>query len=394
MKDRKSIRAIALALTASAVGMMPAWLVGALAVQIGASLGFTEVGLGLAVSLFMTASVLGSIPSGHWVRRIGWINGMRWLAAAAVVANFAITGVTQLWQLLLVLTVAGLGNSVAQPASNLSIVDSVTSARFGLAFGIKQAGTPGAMVLAGVAVPLIGVTVGWRWAFVGLGAISLVYLLQLRPAAVVGLDEVDRAGSVGRRVRLARNRRLPLLVLGLGGGLSTASATALAAFIVLYATRSGIDLGAAGLLAALASTVNIAVRLVTGYRADKREGGHFRSVALTMLVAAVGYLVLALTPSPWLVVIGALVAFGGWGWNGLFHMATMRGYPDYAAPATGVIVTGMSIGGVVGPILFGLIVQEQSYGAAWSVAAGGALLGSVLVYMAGLMLRPRRLNRL
>lgn len=390
MTDRRSIRAIALALTTSAVGMMPAWLVGALAVQIGGSLGFAEVGLGLAVSVFMTASVLGSIPAGYWVRRIGWINGMRWLGTAAVVANFAIIGATELWQLLLILIVAGLGNSVAQPASNLSIVDSVASARFGMAFGIKQAGTPGAMVLAGVAVPVIGVTVGWRWAFIGLGVASLIYLLQLRPSAVFGLDEVDRSGSVGRRTRLARKRRLPLLVLGLGGGLSTASATALAAFVVLYATRSGIGLGAAGLLAALASTVNIAVRLVIGYRADMREGGHFRSVAATMLVAVVGYLVLAFSSTPWLLVVGSLVAFGGWGWNGLFHMATMRSYSDYAAPATGMIVTGMSVGGVAGPILFGLIVQEHSYGAAWSIAASGALLGSILVYSAGSMLRTHR----
>jgi predicted MFS family arabinose efflux permease len=379
---------VALAVTVSAFGMMPAWLVSALAVQIGESFPLTESSLGLAVALFMGTSMVGSVPAGYWVRRVGWVRGMQAVAALGVAANGAMIATTALWQMLALVVVAGAANAVAQPAANLSLVDSVPDARHGTAFGIKQAGTPGAMLVAGVAVPAIGITVGWRWAFFALAVVCggmAALLLRLRAAQPRPSGARDRATR-----RLPVPRRRALLVLGLSGCVATAAATSLAAFAVTYGTGRGIGEAASGVIVAVGSLGNVAVRLATGYLADRRGWEGLAVVASTMAFGALGYFILALADSPTWAVAGILIAFTGWGWNGLFHMATMRSFPDFAAPATGAIVAAMAVGGVIGPAAFGLLVGHGSYPTAWLLGGLVTVLGSGLVLVARLLLRRAR----
>ena len=69
------------------------------------------------------------------------------------------------------------------------------------------------------------------------------------------------------------------------------------------------------------------------------------------------------------VVIGALVAYTlGWGWNGLFNLAVVRSNPERPGAATGITQTGVFVGAVFGPLLFGFVVDRASYTAAWLVA--------------------------
>ena len=58
--------------------------------------------------------------------------------------------------------VAGWGNGVGQPASNDLIARAVSSTRHGLAYGTKQAAIPLATMVAGIAVPVVAIPLGWR----------------------------------------------------------------------------------------------------------------------------------------------------------------------------------------------------------------------------------------
>src|SRR5215207_3876534 len=51
--------------------VLPVFLVGGLAVQMGDDLRFSPAGLGLAVSLYFGVSALASVPSGRLVERYG-----------------------------------------------------------------------------------------------------------------------------------------------------------------------------------------------------------------------------------------------------------------------------------------------------------------------------------
>ena len=64
------------------------------------------------------------------------------------------------------LLVGGLGNAIGQPAGNALVAAQVRPERFGLGFAIKQSGIPLATLLGGLAVPLIALTIGWRFAYV------------------------------------------------------------------------------------------------------------------------------------------------------------------------------------------------------------------------------------
>src|SRR5512145_1084857 len=51
--------------------VIPVFLVGGLAVQMGAELGFSPAGLGLAVAVYFGLSALASVPAGAVVERFG-----------------------------------------------------------------------------------------------------------------------------------------------------------------------------------------------------------------------------------------------------------------------------------------------------------------------------------
>jgi len=156
-------RPVLLAVAVATAGVLPAFLTGGLAVQIRAELGFGAGGLGLAVAVFFAFSALFSAVSGRVVERIGSSTGMRvsaLIGAASLVAVAVLAG--SWWWLVACLVVGGLGNAIAHPSPHLLLAGEVPQERQGLAFGVKQAAIPAATLLAGLAVPILAVTVGWR----------------------------------------------------------------------------------------------------------------------------------------------------------------------------------------------------------------------------------------
>ena len=57
--------------------------------------------------------------------------------------------------------------------------------------------------------------------------------------------------------------------------------------------------------------------------------------------------------------------------------AVVRHYPTAPGAATGMVSGGLNVGGVVGPLAFGLIVQHVSYPVGFIATAASTLLGSI-----------------
>jgi MFS family permease len=310
------------------------------------------------------------------------------MAAVGAVACLALIAATarSLVTLTVVLAAAGILDVVMQPATNLFLVRRIAARRHGLAFGVKQAAVPSTALLGGLAVPTIGLTIGWRWAFAGAALLA---------AAAVAAIPVSRT-SLAERRRTRRTRRredvawAPLLVLAAGFGLSMLSVTALTTFLVSSAVAAGLGQGAAGLLAGLAGGVAMLVRIGVGARADKAGQRHLRVVSGMLLCGAAGYLLLAAGAAARLApitMLGALVAYGaGWGWNGLFNLAVSASYPAAPAKAIGVAFTGNRIGAVAGPSLFALAATHTSYSAAWLMTAGSAGAAAIAMFLGERML--------
>ncbi|MGY2082255.1 MFS transporter [Blastococcus sp. SYSU DS0539] len=386
---RSTTRATLQAVAVSVLGVLPAFLVGALAVQIRADL---DVGLGLfgfAAATLFAVSGLCARPAGRLVQRLGSGRGTA-LAACLAIGSLTAVALAQspVW-LMLALAVGGLGNAVAQPAANLGISELVTERRLGLAFGMKQAAIPAATLLGGLAVPGIALVFGWRWAAVAGVALAVSILVW---SQVSGRDA--RVHAPAARAPAGTDKGLPrggLLVLTLGGFLGSSAATSTGVFLVDSAVAAGTSPAAAGLLFAACSVLGLVNRVGFGWLADRHpDRSRYLFIANLLASGAVGYALLATGRTvPFL--IGSAMAYGlGWGWTGLFHFAVIRDNRAAAASVTGFVQTGLSLGAASGPLVFGVVAQTFSYAAAWSVAAALSLLAALTIRVARRMVRRSR----
>jgi len=373
------------AIAVATCGVLPPFLTGGLAVQIRTELGFGAAALGVAVSLFFTTQALASAPFGRIVERIGPRRGMQAAALGSAASLLCIALFTSSWNGLIgFLVLGGFANAVSQVAANLALARGVRIERQGLAFGMKQAAIPTATLLSGLAVPLVGTTVGWRWAFIGcaLGACAIACTMPKTTEGQVQRHTNERGDDM---------RPVPLILLALGIGLGSAAAVPLGTFIVESGVAAGFRVEFAGILLAVGGVVGIVVRLALGWLADRRSTGHLGIVAAMLIAGTVGFVLLA-TGVSWLFALGTMLAFGaGWGWHGLFNFAVVKYNRNAPAAATGITQTGAAAGSAVGPFLFGVILESTSYGTAW-LSAGAAALVAVAAILAGRWMLIRHLS--
>ena len=379
--------AAAAAVTVTTVGLLPVFLVGLVSVQIRADLGFGPALLGLLAAAFFAASAAASFTAGRLVRRWGSVAVVRTsaLAAAAAMAVIALAA-RDTGTLTAALLVAGWANGVGQPASNDLIARAVPPAHQGLAYGVKQAAIPLATLLAGVAIPLVAIPLGWRWAF------AMAAVLALLVAATVprGVVASTPGGGAAASEAAGPFRRAPLLVLATALLLGAGTGNAMAAFFVSSAVDSGIEPGTAGVLAAAASGLGIAVRVALGWLADRVRTRWLLVVAARMAAGGAGYALLG-SGRHALIVAGVLLAYcTGWAWAGLSTYAVARMHPGATARATAITQGGVALGAALGPLAFGATVAATSYSTAWFATAALSLLGAVVcVAGRGLLLRDR-----
>jgi predicted MFS family arabinose efflux permease len=374
-------QAILAALSINLAGVLPLFLTGGMAVQIGRDLGFGPAGVGLLSASYALTTMLGSAPLGG---RVGVVGVRRSLRRAALITAAALLGASVApsprW-LAVALVVAGLANALGQPAGNATLAQHVASDRFGIAFAVKQSAIPLATLLAGLAVPAVALTIGWRWAFA---------LAALLAAVAAALPPQDRPPTL-RRVEggVPRTQRRPLW--GLAGGLAFAvvAATSVGVFGASGGVAIGLPEGTAGLLVAAGGLAGLTIRITAGLLADRVAIGALSAVAVLVAIGALGWAMMAWAFSigataPY--VVGLLVANAfGWGWPGLLHLAVARQFPTATAAASGVAQTGVSAGLLIGPPVLGLVIGAVGWQAAWWLAASAALIGSVVV----LLLRGR-----
>lgn len=369
------------ALAITGASMLPIYLVGALVVQMRTDIAISTFQLGMVSAIFGTATAALSVPAGRLVDRLDWPRSI-WLGGTllAVPLLAIATVVTTFWQIAALLLVAGLGNALAQPAANLAILRGVHRRRQGLAFGIKQAAIPTASLLAGIAVPLVALTIGWQWAFVA--AAVLVLLLCAAAPLTRRAPLASRRGQRGM-TEVLRDR--PLLLLALGNLSSAMGMNALFVFTVDASVLRGVDPGTAGLLLAFGSGMAILSRLGVGWWADHRAMSTTTMLTIMAAMAGLGVpglLVLAVRgDTVGSIALGLGLAIGfGFAWSGIFNLVVTRTWPESPAAATGVTQTGLWIGGTCGPLLFG-VIAERSYSLAFYVS-GAFVLGAAVSLLA------------
>ena len=364
---------LALAVATGAASVLPGFLVGALALQIRSDLDVRVEAVAAGVSVFFFAGALSAGWGGRLADHIGALRAMRrgvLITAACLLVSAALA--ESLVVLLLVLAVAGVSNAVCQPAINLFVSEQIPVDRQGLGFGVKQSGIPAAILVSGLALPVLAIPLGWRTTF------ALCALVPLG----VGLA-LPRAGSVHVSRRPASRRPSRALVLtAIGAALATAGPSALGAYLVASAVDVSIAEGTAGLLAAASSGLSLAMRVTLGARADRRRDYGLGSVVVLLAAGSLGFALMATDMVPTFVT-GVLLAFTfGWGWPGLFNLAVVDSHREAPGSASGISQTGIYIGAGGGPAAFGALYAGAGHGAAWLAVAVTTLLSALVIWLA------------
>jgi len=374
---RENIVLVAIVVMTTTMTVLPVWLTGGLSVFMSSELAFDERELGFGVAGFFVASALASVPGGRLAERIGARRSVPFYTAVAALVMVGMSFATSWTRISALLILGGLVNGMIHPSVNLALARQVDPGRKGLAFGIKQSAIPSATLLAGLAVPSIAATAGWRPAFQGAAILAAVLSVL---AIIVVRNSPTVAGARPNRLTMPMSY---LVWLTVAAALGAAAGNAMAAFIVPSAVASGITPSNAGIILVIGSVSCIIVRVYIGWQADFRVGGHLRVVGHLLVVGAIGYGLLSLTAAPgWVVLLGGVLGFSaGWGWAGLFNYAIVERNPDAPATATGIIAVGIFGGAVFGPALFGSLVTGASYRVAWiSLLLIGAA-GAVVTYV-------------
>lgn len=374
MSGVRAPRVLLAVISATTAGVLPTFLTGGLSVQLRADLGFSETVLGAMVSASLATSAIASMSFGHWIEKRGSTVSMRFaclIGAASLVASALAPG----WPVLAVtVAVGGLANALAQPASNALVVEMFPPHRHAIALGVKQAAIPTATLLAGIAVPAVALTVGWRWAYAAAAAAAL--------GAALAVPRVDSPRRPRRADASRPNGDLAvgaLVVLAVGLACGSAVANSFGAFVTSGAVDVGLSEAAAGTVLAVSSAIGITVRLLVGWLGDRLPHRAFRVVSAMIVGGGLGALLLARgTETSY--VVGSLVAFGsGWAWPGLFNFGVVAAHRHAPARATSITQVGAYAGGALGPLAFGALAAATGYRTAWTTTTFVALTAAVVV---------------
>ena len=390
---------------ALATTMTPAFLVGALSATIGEDLDFDAAVTGTIVTAFYLVAALAALPMGRFAERAGAGRSMRLgVLLSGLGCLVAATLVTHWVQLLLIMAALGVTLPMVDTGAARAFTTAVPSDRRGIAFGVKEASVPAASMLAGLAVPLLAATVGWRLAFAGGVVVAPLILLGLR--ASLPPESGTRSGTArSGRFRRRSSRRIgagaggdtgagdglretggPQLrwsvrLLALSFALAGAAGAAVVTFLVPAAVSAGMTPAAGGTTLAAASLGGISARLLAGLVADRRPMLLGPVLILAMVLGASGALGLASGLSgAGFVSVSIVTMTAGWGWTGLGFAALTRAVPHAPATAAGAGILGLALGGTLGPSTFGLLASRNSFELGWAVVSVVFLLGASCAY--------------
>ena len=162
---------------AATVNYMDRQVIGLLKPTLQLQLGWTEIGYSRIIIAFQVAYGLSLLYVGKWIDRIGTRIGFALAVLFWSVSAMAHAAATSVFQFGLARFSLGIGESGSFPASIKSIAEWFPKRERALATGIFNSGTNVGAILAPLMVRWLTNWYGWRMAFIGTGALGIVWLV-------------------------------------------------------------------------------------------------------------------------------------------------------------------------------------------------------------------------
>lgn len=353
-------------------GNLPQYALGVLAPVLTDELGIGEGLLGALASCLYLAAALVARSTGPRIDTLGGRGTLAFLFLTAT-GSLVLMAAAVSWVLLLcAVLLAGVAIGANNPVTNRLIALHVPPGRRGLVIGIKQIGVKLAHVAAGVVVPFLVITTGWRPGLLVVAvALGVVAALALRAVPQDPRTRQPRHTMPVATPREVRRRVawLRLYAVSMGVGMS-----AITTYLPLHAVHNvGLSLVQGGLVVTSLGLSAVVARLVWAAVAERT--GRPATVLVVLGVGgglSLGAIAAAPAVGAWLLWVGACVAGTTAGaWNVVAHLTVITEVPlDRAAAGTGLLQATFLLGLAVGAPLFGALVEvSNSFQVAW-VAAG------------------------
>jgi MFS family permease len=361
-KTDASLRTLAAISTAHWVSHFQMFVLPMLFPFLKEQLGVGYIDLGFALTAFAVVSGLTQAPMGYLADHIG---ARKVLLMGLTLGGFALImlGLHLSYTSLIVSAVLlGLANSVYHPADYAILSAHMDEARMGRAFSVHTfAGFLGGAVAPGIVAALVATT-GGLGALIVAGSVGpLVALLLL----LVGIPDASAADRHVDGVKAPQQNIITPALIVLTGF-----------FMLLSLSSAGIgNFGVVALMSgygASFSSANIALTaflgasavgvLAGGFLADHTRR-HGQLAAACFAVNAAIVFVIATVTLPSLLLTASMAAAGFLG--GVIapsrDMLVRNAAPAGAAGrAFGIVSTGFNLGGIVSPLLFGWIMDQNS----------------------------------
>ncbi len=341
--------------------------------------GFVE--LGLALTVYAAVSVLAQLPMGWLADRFG---SRKLLIGALCLGGFSLASVGVVdrygW-LLFAAGLSGVANAVYHPADYAILSARVTPTRIGRAFSVHTCagmlGNAAAPITMLLLIPVLGLSA----ALIVAGLIGPLVALPLICAAQVEGDSLAEPPSAkppsakrleaesqasGHRGRPQPGRRISVFTPALLGlsvffillSLSTSGITGFSVPALMSAYH--LPFAAANLALTAYLTATAFGVLGGGFVADmtRRHGevaaiGFGANAALILLIAVIG-----LAPAVLVLTMGVAGFLSGIIQPSRDMLVRAAAPPGAVGRAFGIVTIGFSIGGTIGPMLFGWIMDR------------------------------------
>jgi MFS family permease len=323
------------------------------------SVGYIE--LGFALTVFAVTSGLTQAPIGYLADRIG---ARKILLMGLTLGGFALImlGLQLSYPWLIASAVLlGLANSVYHPADYAILSAHMNEARMGRAFSIHTfAGFLGGAVAPAIVAALVAM-VGGRGALIAAGAVGPIVALVLLVVGIPDARAADRQ-SAGEETPQQKVVTPTLMVLTIFFMLLSLSNAGIGNFgVVALISGYGASFSSANIaLTAFLGASAIGV-LAGGFLADHtRRHGQVAAACFAINAAIVFMIATINLPSPLLMAAMASAGFLGGVIAPSRDMLVRNAAPPGAAGrAFGIVSTGFNIGGIISPLLFGWIMDQN-----------------------------------
>lgn len=335
-----------------------------------------QIGLIGAANTFIGAAVAPA--SGSFSDRVGGKNAVATTLAFSGISAVLLALSPNYAFLLVASAIGGIAQGLGNPATNKAISAGVGDSRRGVVTGIKQSGVQTAVVIAGVTVPAMSATFGWRSAMwltaiiAGLLFLGLGLVPEKAPASSDGAAETTVRSPLPTYV--TQVAIFGFLLGTIGGGFGR--------FLPLFAEESvGFSVERAGQVFALQGLVAVPARLAAGVALDR--GISARKMMIMMAIIGAGSLLVVTAASngrPSLLWIGTIIAGLTLGtWNTAANLSMIR-QKENAGRATGRLMLGFLFGLTVGGPAVGWSIDQFGYTPAWLASSVLALVAAGVIF--------------